>query len=547
MSGKVLGLDMGAETTRYVAGRVKSGAFEISQAAAVPTDELGSALLEAGLKGVPAVVGVTGRDMILRTTFVPPVPDWQLRELMSYEVDDIAEQSGDALVADHELLGGDSSSDEDLVLLALVRDSLINEQSALLAAGGTKLRCFTPNAVGLHNAVVATDGGEGTVLAAALRGRNTDVAIIQDGELMFARNLTGGGDSFTQAVAEAFGVDAAKGEQAKHKLGAFPGPGQSLSGQQASVAQALEGALRQVVGMLQSTVGLCRNQLKLPALEVDRVLLCGPGAHLDGLDTALTRALGLPVEFFDPTEGYIVDPELDLGDDGPDFAVAAGLAMMASLDGSYRIEILSESARKAQVFKQKTLWLVLAGVLVAAHLGVFGWLSQQNASAAEADELRLRRDVNTRLADRRSYERASSQAQALAAALVSIEEVTAPGAGMVTVLNLLDAHLPPELWVTSARSVRTVEPDFDWEGGARPFVVVEGSGKEQGRDLSSAVVQLTTDLRQQPEVAGVVFTFDTDSRGRFSFELRIDTSVRPALDAAAGDDAMNDADDGGGA
>jgi Tfp pilus assembly PilM family ATPase len=533
MSGKVVGLDIGGETTRFVAGRVKGGAFEILTAGETPSDDLPEALAAAGLKGVPSVVGVTGRDMILRTTFVPPVPDWQLDELMSYEVDDIAEQSGDALVADHELLGGAArSGDEDLVLLALVRDSLVTEQSALLGAGGSKVSCFTPNAVALHNAVVATDGGEGTVLAASLRGRNTDVALIQDGELVFARNLTGGGDTFTEAVAEAFGVDQTKAEQAKRKLGAFAKPGENPTGQAGTVARALDGALRQVVGMLQSTVGLCRNQLKVPELEVDRVLLCGPGANLDGFDTALTRALGLPVEHFDPTEGYVVDPEADLGDSGSDYAVAAGLAMMALLDGAYRIEILSESAAKAREFKTKTIWLVLAGVLVLAHLAVFGFLSQKNASAAESDEARLRSEVNTRLADRRSFERASTQAGALSDALARIEEVTAPGAGLLTVLDLMDAHLPAELWVTSARTVRAVEPDFDWEGVPRPFVVLEGSGKEQDRALSDALVDLTTQLRVHPDVAGVVMNFNTDQRGRFTFELRIDTSVRPTTDDA---------------
>jgi type IV pilus assembly protein PilM len=543
MSGKVVGLDVGGETTRFVAGRVKGGAFEILSAGETPSDELPAALAAAGLKGVPSVVGVTGRDMILRTTFVPPVPDWQLDELMSYEVDDIAEQSGDALVADHELLGGAArSGDEDLVLLALVRDSLVTEQSATIGAAGCKVSCFTPNAVALHNAVVATDGGEGTVLAASLRGRNTDVALIQDGELVFARNLTGGGDTFTEAVAEAFGVDQAKAEQAKRKLGAFSKPGENPTGQAGTVARALDGALRQVVGMLQSTVGLCRNQLKVPELEVDRVLLCGPGANLDGFDTALTRALGLPVEHFDPTEGYVVDPEADLGDSGSDYAVAAGLAMMALLDGAYRIEILSESAAKAREFKTKTIWLVLAGVLVLAHLAVFGFLSQKNAAAAESDEARLRSEVNTRLADRRSFERASTQAGALSDALARIEEVTAPGAGLLTVLDLMDAHLPPELWVTSARTVRAVEPDFDWEGVPRPFVVLEGSGKEQARALSDALVDLTTRLRVHPDVAGVVMNFNTDQRGRFTFELRIDTSVRPVADDA---DELSDDDEPG--
>ena len=117
----------------------------------------------------------------------------------------------------------------------------------------------------------------------------------------------------------------------------------------------------------------------------------------------------------------------------------------------------------------------------------------------------------------------------LATSLAAIEEITAPGAGLLTVLDLLDTHLPDELWVTAARTLRAAQPDFGWEG-ARPFVVIEGSGKEQDRDLASAVVELTTRLRGHEAVAGVVMTYNTDNRGRFFFELRIDTSVRPGGD-----------------
>ena len=40
-----------------------------------------------------------------------------------------------------------------------------------------------------------------------------------------------------------------------------------------AVARALDGAQRQLVGMLQSSVALARNQLQAPELEVERVLL----------------------------------------------------------------------------------------------------------------------------------------------------------------------------------------------------------------------------------------------------------------------------------
>jgi type IV pilus assembly protein PilM len=541
VSARAVGIDVGGTTARLVEGRLKGGAFEIHAARAFPVDELPQQVAALGLMGQPAVVGVTGRDMILRTNQVPPVPTWQLKELMSFEVADIAEQSGDQLAADFEMLGGAAAfSDEDMVLLALVRNSLIEERQAELAAAALKARCFTPNAVALYNAVVATDGGDGTVLVACLRGRNTDIAMIQDGELLFARNLTGGGDTFTEAVAEAFGADQARAEQAKHKLGRFARPGEKLGGQADTVSDALQSALRQVVGMLLSTANLCRTQLKAPNLEIGRVLICGPGARIPGLDEALTRQLGLPVEMFDPTEGYVVGSQVDFDDEGGgDFAVATGLAMMALLKGSYRIEILSEAAARAREFQTKTLWLVLSGVLLAAYLGTFGWLSARDHDAARVDTAKLTREAGARRSARDGYTRDADRAEAVAAGMARIELVTAPGHGVVTVLGLLRELLPEELWITSLRTSTSAKAELGSTGIPRPIIVVEGSGKELERDLNSAVADLTVRLREHASIHAVVPTMSTDARGRFTYELQIDPSLRPGSDVDAdeeGDD-----------
>jgi type IV pilus assembly protein PilM len=557
VSPRVVGLDVGEETTRVVEARLRKGAFEIRTAGSVDSDDIAGGLRGLGLKGATVLVGVTGRDMILRTTQVPPVPAWQLRDLMGYEIADIAEQSGDALSADFNILtGARGYADDEMVLLALVRDSLIEQRTSQLSGAGVRIGAFSPNAIALHNAVVATDGGAGTVMVAALGGRNTDIALIEDGELLFARNLGGGGDLFTDALAEAFRIDKRKAETAKRKLGVFPAPGQKLVGQQATVARVLEGPLRQVVGMLQSSLVLCRNQLKAADLKLDRVLLCGPGAVLPGMDAALTRGLGVPVARFDPTDGYVTG-EADIAEGhGPDYAVATGLALMGVMRQAYRVEILPEAARKQKVFMARTLWLVLAGALVVGHLVTACVSAKGNFERASTDLVKLRREVEARKADQRSYERMGQEVQELSARLALLEEHAAPGHGILAALDLLDAWLPSELWLRTVRTQRAIEPELGHGGGRRPFVTVEGSGKEQSRGLTDAVTELTTRLRGEPAVQAVVPRFTTDSRGAFAFTLNLDTSILPPADAqdgvgepdsdSAGDGDSEASDAGGG-
>lgn len=548
MSSRVLGLDVGEQTARWVAGRLRKGAFEIVHAGEAPSADLAPALRAAGLKGWPAVVGVTGRDMILRTTQVPPVPDWQLRELMELEIAEVAEHAGDDLCADHGLLTGAARhGDQAYALLALMREPLLEERAALLAGAGVRVQAFAPNAVALHDAAVAVDGGEGTLLVASLDATTTDLALTEDGELLFARNLAGGVDLFEKAVAEAFSLDPAKARAATRRLAAFPAPGEKLAGQQGAVARALEAPLRQVVGMLQSTVLMARTQLKAADLRLTRVLLCGPGAALPGLDAALTRALGVPVAVFDPTDGYLVGPAEVPQGRGPEWAAAAGLALMGTLPDAFRLAVLTRRQQARRRFATRTAWLVGAGLLVAAHLGLAFWTARADTLAAEADLAALRREHDARLADARALERTAADAREAAARLAALEDVTAPGSGLLATLDLLDAHLPPELWASTVRSTRAVEPEFARGTRRRPFVVVEGSGKEQSRGLSDAVTQLTQALRADPHVAAVKPRLSTDTRGAFSWTLSIDTSVVPGAVAAAEDAAAEDGDaDAGG-
>ena len=57
------------------------------------------ALQRGGISGGPALLGITGRDLIVRYTHVPPVPDWRLKLLMQFEINEVSGQSGGEVAA----------------------------------------------------------------------------------------------------------------------------------------------------------------------------------------------------------------------------------------------------------------------------------------------------------------------------------------------------------------------------------------------------------------------------------------------------------------
>ncbi|HZL99702.1 MAG TPA: hypothetical protein VFD43_05555, partial [Planctomycetota bacterium] len=167
---------------------------------------------------------------------------------------------------------------------------------------------------------------------------------------------------------------------------------------------------------------------------------------------------------------------------------------------------------------------------------------------ASEDRARASREVESRKADLRAYERAGEEVRELSARLAALEDLTAPGSGVLTVLDRLDGTLPPELWLRAVRTQRAIEPEFGHGGARRPFVTAEGQGKEQSRGLTDAVTELTTRLRADPGVAQVVPRFTTDSKGQFSFSLAIDPSLFPSPAGAETpeDEVPEDGGEGGG-
>ena len=123
--------------------------------------------------------------MIIRYTQIPPVPDWRLRTLMKFEVEEVSSQSGGDVSADYrklELPDPDGERSDDTVLVALARNRHLERQMKSLADGRHQVRPQgTPNSVALFNAfaVNATYHEDETALLVNIGGDNVDIAVQQ--------------------------------------------------------------------------------------------------------------------------------------------------------------------------------------------------------------------------------------------------------------------------------------------------------------------------------------------------------------------------------
>ncbi|MBI4712263.1 MAG: pilus assembly protein PilM, partial [Planctomycetes bacterium] len=244
------------------------------------------------------VLGVSGKDVNLRITHVPFIPTRsRLQKMMQYEVLQIAGKSSDNIYADFKPLTIPNKPYPEIpVLVGLAKNTYIDDEIRYLKDIGIGLDDICPKVLALSN-VLRVGGRVGqseTVLLIDIGAENSEVVIQQGKNLLFARNMTGGGNLLTEALKNRLGVSEEQAEIIKHTDGIMA----TDSG--APIKDALRGAIGQIESMLESAISFARTQLKIDDLAVDRILLSGGTARLKGLTEYLSNALAKPVEIFEP-------------------------------------------------------------------------------------------------------------------------------------------------------------------------------------------------------------------------------------------------------
>jgi type IV pilus assembly protein PilM len=375
MPKQAIGIDIGSHSVKVAVLQRKGGATRAvrlyRRVLAGDTDlaRVQGAIANSGIRGGPALVGITGRDLIVKYTHVPPVPDWRLQLLMQFEINEVSSQSGGDVAADYRRLQLPGDRSEETVLVVLARNSWFQPRLQTVKGAGISATGGCPNSVALFNAYLAHGKAEEgkTVYLVSIGRDSLDMAIARDGELLFARNIAGGGQLFTQAIMQAFELKEPKAEANKLQKGDLTprGVARYPDSTTEKLANAMQGPAGQLVSMIQSSVMVCRAQTKTNDLNIDKLVLTGGGAKLKGIREYFEANMSIPVEIFDPvasldTSALAPEDASELGEEPLDFAVAVGLAESQLAPNAFRLEVLSEKAKKARRFAQRTVWSLLA-------------------------------------------------------------------------------------------------------------------------------------------------------------------------------------------
>ncbi|NQT88359.1 pilus assembly protein PilM, partial [bacterium] len=413
--------------------------------------------------------GLAGHDCFVKYLHVPPAPPDKLRRLIEYEVNEDPAAGAHEHSSDFWLLDLPTKSEEFTVLVAMTRNEFLRRRIGLLKTAGLACDGLTLNAVAFFDAYVQSMDeaiyNDKTTLLVDIGARHMDVVVQRNAKLLFVRNLSLGGNQFSEAVQEEFQLPIREAEELKLAQGAILPRHFDVSADidvatpEARLSAALLDAGEKVYDTLQATIRYCQAQTRMRDLRIDEIVLGGSSARLTGLREFLAHRFHAPVQVIEPFRGIQTSAiplryRDEVVDDAAGYAVAMGLALRQFNEPRHRtISLLpAEVRRRREFFARDAFLYVAAAVFTLA----FGAMVYTSGAATEAASRRVQWDSNRIASAEKVVERfrghmkhnaiLDSQAEAL-------QRLLDTGRRVADTISILTNNVPPQLKLDTIETV----------------------------------------------------------------------------------------------
>lgn len=307
MAHTITGIDLGAASVKFAvieAGFRHTRLLETFEEP-VPSGEgtlierQGEALAN-GLARLPpestTFLAVPGEMLAVRVLDLPFADPRKIDQVVGYELEGQIVHSLQDVVYDYLILK--PSAEGAAVLAAAARIDDVSDLLATLAARRVEPRALYAAPIVYRALFTAGNKRDVAVerscqLVVDVGHRRTNLCFVSDGDCVYARTLTRGGEALTGAIAQAFGIPFEAAELAKRQHGFVASGGNPASTATAQrIDAAMRGPMTSLLRDLRQTLASFRGRDKTP---LTGILLAGGSADLPGLAELLSEELELPV------------------------------------------------------------------------------------------------------------------------------------------------------------------------------------------------------------------------------------------------------------
>ena len=341
-SKNVVGLDIGSSAIKLVELKEKKGGTyslvklrleRLSPEAIVDGSIMDSSMVvetitklnnEKQIKNSNYATSLSGHSVIIKKISLPAMSPEELAESIQWEAEQYIPFDINDVNLDYVPLPSSGTGDNIEVILVAVKKEKINDYTSVISQTGKVAVLVDVDAFALQNAYEMNhDVDEGKVIGLVNIGASvTNVNILSGSNSLFWRDITFGGNQYTDAIQRELSLSFEQAEDLKRGRPQGDHTIQQIIPILNSVSEDFAGELRKTLDFFTATSG---------AERVDEIVLAGGGSGVLNLDAILRDKFGIPVTILDPFRRVSVDesqfnPE-ELAEIAPSMAIAVGLAI----------------------------------------------------------------------------------------------------------------------------------------------------------------------------------------------------------------------------
>src|SRR6266568_1722985 len=343
-----LGLDIGSSSVKLVQLKEKKGGYALQAfgMSRLPPETIvdgalmNSAVVQAiqellaehKVKARDVAIGVRGHSVIIKKISLPRMSQDELDESIQWEAEQYIPFDVKDVNIDTQILtpAADAAGQMDVLLVAAKKD-MINDYTSVCAEAGLQAAVVDVDAFAVQNAFETSydlAAGE-TVVLINVGASVSNINILAGGTTTFTRDVTLGGNTFTEEIQKQLNISYDEAEALK-----VGGQGETDAVVPQEVERVIQGVAEQLAGEIQRSLDF--YAATAADNRIARVYLSGGTARIPALFKLIEQRAGVPVEVLNPFKSIEIDHKkfdpMLLTQSAASAAVAVGLALRRAGD-----------------------------------------------------------------------------------------------------------------------------------------------------------------------------------------------------------------------
>ena len=321
--------------------------------------------------GDEVAISIAGQNSFARFIKLPPVEIKKIPEIVQFEAIQQIPFDINEVEWDWQLMEIPDSPDTEVGIFA-IKNELISEIMDHITKANLRIACVQIAPVALFNYLVydrkdLADIGQKATVILDIGATDTTLVVCTKNSI-WQRSIRIGGNSFTQAIADAFKIPFDKAEKLKRTA--------PVSKYMRQIYTAMKPVYTELSGELQRSLGFYTSSGTGHDKGFARVIALGGGMKLQGLTKYLQQTLGIPLIKPDSFERLKPAPDVSaakLHENICDFGVVYGLGVQLYGQARIKVNLLPKKIARAMTWTRKArIFTAAAGLLLAVTLLALG-------------------------------------------------------------------------------------------------------------------------------------------------------------------------------